>query len=152
MLASGGRYRRALRRLLARSKRGAACIEEAETARGRQWGGGGGRYVDKSIQPVGEKGQGIINWLLCVAVIGEAKLRTTIHPFPGAGRLSSRLALASILSRLVSDRFQFLPSPSPPVPVFLVENVANGPETLLGTAIFSPRGHTPVNRRTISAG
>lgn len=56
------------------------------------------------------------------------------------GRLSSRLALGSILSRLVPDRFQFFPSPSPPVPVFPVENVANGPETLLGTAIFSPRG------------
>lgn len=118
--------------LLARSKRSAR-----RASRKQKWEerGEGSRYVDKSIQPEegGLKGQGIINWLLCVAVIGEAKLRTTIHPFPEAGRLSSRLALASILSpRLLSDRFQFLPSPSPPVllpPLFSSwKNVANGPE------------------------
>lgn len=68
-----------------------------------------------------EEGQGIINWLLCVAVIGErGKLRTAIHPFPGPRRLSPRLP----------HRSRFKPLPS----LFFV--AVNRLETWLRAVIF----------------
>lgn len=74
-------------------------------------------------------GQGIINWLLCVAVIGGPNCeRPSIH------------FLDLTVSRLVSARL-FPASPVfVPSPACFSRRAVNGPETLLGTVIFGRAG------------